>query len=320
MFNNIYKKIYNKIKKYDNIVIARHVGADPDALGSQIGLRDIIINTFPHKKVYAVGLPSSKFKYLGTLDKLDEIKNNSLLIVVDTPDLKRVDGINISEFADSVKIDHHPFIEKFCNLEWIDDMASSSSQMIIKLVFNTKLKMTREASEKLYMGLVSDTNRFMFSYTSPETFELVSKLIKKTNINITSLYDNLYLRPYKEIKFQGYIENNLIITENGFAYIKLNNDIIKEYNVDAATPGNLINNLNFIDEIYAWAFFTEDSKNDIVRGSIRSRGPIINDVASKYNGGGHMYASGVRFNNLDDCDNLIDDLDKRCKEYKENVE
>lgn len=320
MLINIYKKIYNKIKKYDNIVIARHVGADPDALGSQIGLRDIIINTFPQKKVYAVGLPSSKFKYLGNLDKLDNVKNNSLLIVVDTPDLKRVDGINISDFADSIKIDHHPFIEKFCNLEWIDDTASSSSQMIIKLVFNTKLKITREASEKLYMGLVSDTNRFMFSYTSPETFELVSKLIKKTNINITSLYDNLYLRPYKEIKFQGYIENNLTITENGFAYIKINNDIIKEYNVDAATPGNLINNLNYIDEINAWAFFTEDKKNDTIRGSIRSRGPIINDVASKYNGGGHMYASGVRFNNLDECDNLIKDLDERCKEYKENVE
>lgn len=320
MFSNVYKKIYNKIKKYDNIVIARHIGADPDALGSQMGLRDIILNTFPQKKVYAIGVPSSKFKYLGYLDKLDNVKSNSLLIVVDTPDLKRVDGINISEFADSIKIDHHPFIEKFCNLEWIDENASSSSQMIIKLVFNTKLKFTREASEKLYIGLVSDTNRFMFSYTSPETFELVSKLIKKTNINITSLYDNLYLRPYKEVKFQGYIENNLMITENGFAYVKINNDIIKEYSVDAATPGNLINNLNFIEEIYAWAFFTEDIKNNTIRGSIRSRGPIINDVAFKYNGGGHMYASGVRFNSLDECDSLIEDLDKRCKEYKENVE
>lgn len=320
MFSNIYKKIYSKIKKYDNIIIARHVGADPDALGSQIGLRDIILNTFPQKKVYAVGLPSSKFKYLGSLDKVDEMKSNSLLIVVDTPDLKRVDGIDITNFKDSIKIDHHPFIENFCNLEWIDDTASSASQMIIELVFNTKLKMSREAAEKLYIGLVSDTNRFMFSYTSSKTFELIAKLIKETNINFTSLYDNLYLRPYKEIKFQGYIENNLKITENGFAYVKIDNDLLKEYNVDAATPGNLINNLNFIEEIYVWAFFTEDTKNNIIRGSIRSRGPIINDVASQYNGGGHIYASGVRFTNLEACDSIIKDLDQRCKEYKEKVE
>ena len=41
---NIYKRIYRKIKKFDKIVIARHVGADPDALCSQIALRDSILN------------------------------------------------------------------------------------------------------------------------------------------------------------------------------------------------------------------------------------------------------------------------------------
>ena len=52
MYNNlIYKQIYKKIKKYNTIVIARHVGADPDALASQIGLRDAIKNKFP-KKMY----------------------------------------------------------------------------------------------------------------------------------------------------------------------------------------------------------------------------------------------------------------------------
>ena len=39
MYNRIYSKIYKQIKKYDTIVIARHVGADPDALGSSIGLK-----------------------------------------------------------------------------------------------------------------------------------------------------------------------------------------------------------------------------------------------------------------------------------------
>ena len=59
----MYKKIYEKIKKYEKIILARHVGPDPDAMASTIALRDSIILTFPNKKVYAVGSGSQKFTY-----------------------------------------------------------------------------------------------------------------------------------------------------------------------------------------------------------------------------------------------------------------
>ena len=72
----------------------------------------------------------------------------------------------------------------------------------------------------------------------------------------------MYLRPIKDLKFQGYIMNNLTITENGFAYIKLTDDILEEFGVDAATPGNLINNFSYINEIIAWGFFSYDKTNN----------------------------------------------------------
>lgn len=318
--NNICKKIYKAINKYDTIVIARHVGADPDALASQIALRDIILNTFPNKKVYAVGYPASKFRFLGLLDKFnEELYQNSLLIVLDTPDLKRIDNVEPQKFEQVVKIDHHPVVDNYANIEWTDDKSSSTCQMIIELVFNTKFKITKEAAEKLFIGVVSDTNRFMFSYTSPKTFELISKLIKKTNIDFTSLYEALYLRPIKEVKFEGYIANNLKISENGLAYIIIDDDILKEFEVDSATAGKMINNFNYIEEILVWAFFSVDKNNDIIRGSIRSRGPIINETASKFGGGGHVYASGIRAKEMADIEKLIDELDNDCKMYKENM-
>ena len=52
--NNVVKQIIKKIKEYDNIVIARHIGPDPDALASEIALRDIIKLTYPKKNVFAV--------------------------------------------------------------------------------------------------------------------------------------------------------------------------------------------------------------------------------------------------------------------------
>lgn len=315
---NIYKKIYKKIKEYDTIVIARHIGPDPDALGSQLALKDIILNTFPNKKVYAIGCPTSKFRYLGTLDKIDEIEiKDALLIVADTPDKKRVDSVNISLYKESIKIDHHPFIEKFCDLEYIDETASSVSQMIIELVYKTKLKMTKDAAEKLYVGLVADTGRFLFNYTTPKTFDLVSKLIKDTKIDFTNLYTNLYIRPIKEIRFLSYIYKNIIITENGFGYLKITEEILAEYSVDPATAGNMVNELNFIDEIIAWGLFSIDKVNNNIRCTLRSRGPIVNEVAANYGGGGHAMASGVKLENFEQVDKLINDLDLVCKKYNE---
>lgn len=317
MYNRIHKRIYKKIKQYNKIVIARHVGADPDALGSSIGLKHIIKNTFPDKEVYVIGTPASKFKYIGELDQFSEdMYIDSLLIVTDTPDKKRVDGVDVNKFKDIIKIDHHPFIEDFGGIELVDDSASSASQLIIELAFNTKLKMTKEAAEKLYIGLVADTNRFLFYYTTPKTFDLVSRLIKETKIDFTTLYEKLYLRPIKEVKFSGYIANNLTITDNGLAYISLPHSILEEYNVDAATAGNMVNNFNYIEEIITWCVFSEDKNNNNVRVSIRSRGPIINEVASKYGGGGHIYASGARLDSFEKVNDMINDLDKVCEEYR----
>ena len=316
---NLYKRIYKEIKKYDTIVLARHIGADPDALGSELGLKEIIKNKFPKKNVYAVGSPASKFKYIGSLDKFEEeMYNDSLLIVLDTPDRKRIDGVDPSRFKSSIKIDHHPFVDKTCDIEWIDDSSSSASQLVLELVYNTKLELTKEAAEMLYYGIVSDTNRFLYYYTTPKTFNLVSRLIKDTKIDFTKLYENMYLRPLKEVKFQSFISTNMTVTENGLAYMKITDDMLKEYNVDAATAGNLVTNFNYIDEIIVWVIFTEDLANSNIRASIRSRGPIINEVATHYNGGGHIYASGARLKTFEETDLLINELDEVCKKYKEN--
>ena len=62
------ENIYRKIKEYNTIVIARHIGVDPDALGSQLSLKLSIQNTFKDKKVYAVGMKSSRYNYFPRLD------------------------------------------------------------------------------------------------------------------------------------------------------------------------------------------------------------------------------------------------------------
>lgn len=310
-------KIYKTIKKYDEIVIARHIGPDPDAICSQIALRDSISLTFPEKKVYAVGLSVAKFKKFGILNKPNyKEMNNPLLIVLDVPNMHRIDGIEDLKYTEILKIDHHPADDIKAKVDWTDTDKSSTAQMITELILNTKLKLNDKIAQNLFLGIVSDSERFSLKNTTYETFDTVKELIKVSGIDFTSLYDILYTRPFSEHKFIAFITNNLVIDENGLGYIKISDQDLKEFNVDVATPSNLINGYNFIDELLVWIFITEDVKNNQYKISIRSRGPIINTIANNYNGGGHKFASGAKLETMAEVDNLIKDLSAACKDYE----
>ena len=110
------------------------------------------------------------------------------------------------------------------------------------------------------------------------------------------------------------------VTNNGLGYVIITNEIMNEYGVDSSSAGNMINNFNNIEEVIVWATISEDAKNHLIKLNIRSRGPIINTIAEKYNGGGHKFASGARVPNMETANMLLKDLDNACKEYLEKME
>lgn len=315
----MYNEIVDKIKEYDNIVITRHVGVDPDALCSQLALRDSIKLTYPEKKVLAIGTGSQKFAHFGRLDKYEKL-DNALLIVCDTPDKKRVDTAVLDDYSYIIKIDHHPFIESFGGLEVIEDDKTSACEIIMKIIEDTELKCSKEIAELLYMGLVSDSNRFLFNSATSNTFQRVANYLRDYDFDLSSIYNKLYLRPLSEVRLEGYISLNMKVTENKLGYVIITNDVINEYGVDSASAGNMVNDFNYIKEILVWATITEDVKNNQYRISIRSRGPEINKIAERHNGGGHKMASGVKCKSLDEALSVMRDLDNELKIYNEEIE
>jgi len=77
----------------------------------------------------------------------------------------------------------------------------------------------------------------------------------------------------------------------------------------------MVGTFNYIEEIKAWVIFAYDKNSDFIRTSVRSRGPAINEVAVRYGGGGHVYASGVRFSNFETTEPFIEELDQICANY-----
>lgn len=318
----MYKKIIKIIKKYDKIVLARHISPDPDAIASQIALRDSIKLTFPNKEVYAVGTGVHKFKYLGALDKPDlSTLNNSLLIVLDVPNFYRVDGINGLEYDAILKIDHHPAEDIIGDVDWTDSTKSSTCEMIAELLLYSSLVMDTKIAEDLYIGMVFDSDRFLLPNTSTETLKTAYELVKTSNINFVNLYDNLYERSINEEKFRAYLINNIEITENRFGFIFVPSEDLKKYGVETTSVSNQVNDFYFIKELMCWMFVVYDERNDIYKANIRSRGPVINEVAAKYNGGGHKFASGCRTSDYKVIEALAKDLDAACKAYndEENI-
>lgn len=312
----VINQIFKKIKKYNNIVIARHISPDPDAIASQIALRDSIRETFPSKNVLAVGVGVAKFKGYGTLDKQNyESIKGALLVTLDVPNLCRVDGIDGLDYKEIIRIDHHPSEDIKGTPEWCDVTCSSTCQMVSELIMDTKLVLNTKIAENLFLGMVSDSDRFLLKNTTAHTFEVAARLVRESNLDFPPLYDKLYIRPFSEIKFQAYIINNLVVDESGLAYIKISDDVLKEYGVDAATVTNMINDFNFTADYVVWAFVVNDPRNDIIKVSIRSRGPVVNIIANKYNGGGHKLASGCRIKTMEDVDKLLEELKDAAKEY-----
>lgn len=312
------QKILKLIKKYKKIIIARHIGGDPDALGSAFALKEIILENFPEKEVYVVGASISKFKFFGSHDKItEEMYDNSLLIAVDIPDIKRLDGVDFYKFKDVVKIDHHPEIDKFSDFEIIDIDASSACELVAKWCYKCKLKMPKHAAENLFMGIVADTNRFLFGANKPETYRIVLNLVEKSHIKPNELYEILYKRSMSEVRLEGFVSLNMKITKNGLGYVKITDKDLKDYGVDSASIGSIMNDYNFIHGLICWVVFTEDLKNNVIRTSARSRGVKINKLFEQYNGGGHVYACGAKLNSFSEADEIIDKLDELCKEYKE---
>ena len=229
MKGDIYKKILRKIKQYETIVIARHIGPDPDAICSQLALRDAILEKYPKKKVYAVGTGVSKFRKYGSLDKVDVASlRNVLLITTDVPNFYRVDGVEGLKFKEVIKIDHHPFEEDFGGIEWIDDSSCSACQMIADFLLKVKWNLSSNVASNLFLGIVSDSDRFLLSYTTVETFEIVTKLLKISKIPFTKfaswfahssvslipsikIYSNVIRRLVAEIYFLTLIIISLIL-------------------------------------------------------------------------------------------------------------
>lgn len=313
------QEILHKIKEYETIIIHRHIRPDPDAYGSQGGLAEIIKSTFPEKKVFLAGKDDATLTYLNKMDSIpDIVYNGALVIVCDTANQERICDQRYSLGDFLIKIDHHPNDDAYGDLQWVDTGASSTSEMIYELYLAGKedgFQLNTTAARLLYAGIVGDTGRFLYQSTTEKTFRYASELIKYP-FSRTELYEKMYEITENIAKLQGYILQNFEMDELGLAKIMISKKQLKSYQLKPQEVAKLVSSIGHIKGLLAWAFFIEEEKGHI-RVRLRSKGPVINEVAKKYNGGGHPFASGATIYSWDDVERVMIDLRKVAKKFLE---
>ena len=313
MQNELLIEIREKITKYDRIIIHRHVRPDLDAVGSQVGLATWIKDNFPDKDVYYVGENDETLTYLVTMDEIDDqMYQGALVIICDTANHPRIDDQRYSLGKERIKIDHHPIVDQYGDLNWVDTTASSTSEMIYNLITSsneTGFKVSTEVARLLYAGIIGDTGRFLFQSTTPRTFEIASELVKHS-FDRSEIYENLYEVEPALAKLKGWLLDQLSVDDLGVVAIKLTQDILEKYQVTADQSSALVQVYGSIKGIDCWAMFVEE--DDQIRVRIRSKKTKINHVAEQFNGGGHPFASGATVYSWEEADRLTHALKEAC--------
>ena len=313
----VQEEILATIKAFDRIIIHRHQRPDPDALGSQVGLAEILRASFPKKEIYQVGGPVEGLDYLALMQTIpDDLYKGALVIVTDTANVPRVSDQRYDQGAKLIKIDHHPNDEPYGELVWVNTKASSCSEMIVSFwqMFQNELTMTQEAARLLYAGIVGDTGRFLYPATTATTLRLAAELLDY-GFDAPKINRQLDQVSRSVARLSGYVYENIEIDEIGAGKVILSQELQQRCGVVDSETSAVVSLPGKIDEVMAWAIFVEQPEG-YYRVRMRSKGPVINEIAKRHHGGGHPLASGANAKDLEEVAVIYQEIQAAIKEFQ----
>ncbi len=311
----MFDKIHELIKKHDKIIIHRHKNPDGDALGSQIGLKHIILNNYPQKTVYTVGDMTPRYAFME--DTVMDIVSDSeykgaLAIILDTSAKSLISDERYTLADTTVRIDHHIFCEKIADVELTDTSYESCCGLVTAFAYECGLALDPTSAKALYTGMVTDSGRFRYDSTNSNTFKMASFLMEQ-KFNTTDIYRNLYADDFSFIQLRAKYVLKIQFTDQNVAYIYTSKEEAASYNADSFTLSRgMVSVMSEIKGVDVWVNFTE--VDDSVLCEIRSSLYNINPIAKKYGGGGHEKASGATLKDRDEAMQLLEDLNSIVKE------
>ena len=305
----MFGQILETIKNYNRIIIHRHSNPDGDAMGSQIGLKNLIKDNFPDKEVYAVGDDAKRYAFMdgSTMDEIDDsLYSGALAIILDCGAAALISDERYKTAAKTVRFDHHIFAEKIADIEAVDTSYESCCGLLTDFAVQSGLRLSAASAKALYTGMITDSGRFRYDSTTSKTFRLASELMKQ-EFDTGEIYSQLYADELSAVQLRAKFVLKIQLTEYRVAYIYTTKEELASYNADTFTISRgMVNTMSDIRGVDIWVNFTETEDKVLVE--IRSSKYTVQPVAVKYGGGGHAKACGASVKDRETAMALLEDL------------
>ncbi len=313
----MFEGILDAVKAYNTVIIHRHSRPDGDAMGSQMGMKHLLRENFPEKRIYCVGDDPGFYSFVAD-EPMDQIPDSTfegaLSIILDSGSENLISDSRFKLASYRARLDHHIFAGKIAEAEVIDTSYESCCSLVAHFAKESGLKMPAAAAKALYTGMVTDSGRFRYDATTSRTHMLASYLMEQS-FDTNDIFRNLYADTYESKKMKAQFILNVQFTPNNVAYVYTTYEQLLAMNTDTFTVSRgMVNNMADIKGVDIWVNFTETDKG--VLCELRSSIYNINPVAVKYGGGGHAKASGATVADRQTAMAMLEDLDRMIGENK----
>jgi bifunctional oligoribonuclease and PAP phosphatase NrnA len=304
------EEIKKELEQANYIVITTHKSPDGDAIGSSLGLYHFLKNKGKKVVVIVPDAFPDFLKWMSLSDEivyfdkdkeiaLNHIVNSDLIFSLDYNALGRIGELGEvigDSKASKIVIDHHQNPQEFANHYYVDTNCCSTAQLVYEFIdqLGELDSLTKDISECLYCGIMTDTGSFRFPSTTAKTHQIIAHFLE-LGANGSKIHEKVYdTYSEKRLRLLGYAltEKMKVFPEYNAAYISLSQKELKEFNFQKGDTEGLVNYPLSINGIKFSALITE--KEQDISMSFRSKDDVfVNEFANThFQGGGHIYAAG----------------------------
>ncbi|MCL2611146.1 MAG: DHHA1 domain-containing protein, partial [Defluviitaleaceae bacterium] len=195
---------------------------------------------------------------------------------------------------DNIVIDHHISNIGYGKLNFIEESASSTCE-VLHFIISKLLKIDVNIAAWLYTGMMTDTDNFSYSNTTPKTLRIAADLIE-TGIDSSRInFSWLKARSLEKFRMLATLRDHIIYTPDiGLIHMTISYDHMKSNNVKETDLNTISTSLNVIEEA-AIVIFLREGEKGLTKASFRSKKVDVNQIAAHFGGGGHKLAAGCSF-------------------------